>query len=41
MLSLPKHLSRFVETAQAKRERCFGKLSMTVWRILNSFNSLR
>ena len=29
MLSLPKHLARFVEIAPTKRARCFGKLSMT------------
>ena len=33
MLSLPKHLYRFVAMAQAKRERCFGKLSMMFYLI--------
>ena len=30
MLSLSKHLYRFVTPAQAKRQRYFDKLSMTV-----------
>ncbi|NRT21270.1 hypothetical protein HNP98_004116 [Hymenobacter sp. 9A] len=29
MLSLPKHLSRLLNKRISKRERCFGKLSMT------------
>ena len=29
MLSLSKHLYRFVAPAQVKRARCFAKLSMT------------
>ena len=37
MLSLPKHLARFVDMALMTRARCFGKLSMTVFIDSNSF----
>ena len=33
MLSLSKHLVRFVAMAQTKRARCFDKLSMTLFYI--------
>jgi hypothetical protein len=29
MLSLPKHLYRFILSRPTGRQRCFGKLSMT------------